>query len=188
MSDTFVVLASTKGLWHADRMQGLGRAAVFHPETHRGSGLPARSASSSNRFAVLCPRVASAIRHDAWAKLVVARLLYAAISTGAPSDRHYFVPSLCFPGAHPLLGKRNLWASPSPSKPSRPAFFPARYHPTRQVARDPGYAGSSRPLRCKKAVRSGPPLRCGPLGSRAPDAPKTVRYRRGWSPARATRR
>jgi hypothetical protein len=69
---------------------------------------------------------------------------------------------------------RNLWASPSSPKPSRPAFSPA------------ACGRSSRSLRSKKAVRSGPPRCCGPAGSGLPDAPKTVRYRRGWSPAKAT--
>jgi hypothetical protein len=59
----------------------------------------------------------------------------------------------------PLLVARNLWAGPALLKPSRSSFFP------------PPSAASSRPLRSRKPVPSGPSLRFGPAGSRVRPRP-----------------
>lgn len=59
-----------------------------------------------------------------------------------------------------------------PARNPRPAaFFPA------------ACGGSSRPLRFKKAAARVLRCRCGPPGSAGPDAPITVRHRRGMVPA-----
>jgi hypothetical protein len=66
-------------------------------------------------------------------------------------------------------------------KPALTRLFPARL---RQAP-----AGSSRPLRSKKARRAGPPLRCGLSGSCGPRLPWTVPHQQGdGRPAAATRR
>jgi hypothetical protein len=83
------------------------------------------------------------------------------------SGRHCYLPICCICRGPFLAPERNLWASPS-SRNHRPRLFSP-----------PAGACSSRPLRCKKTVHSGPVLRFGPAGSGAPDAPITVRHRRG---------
>jgi hypothetical protein len=64
---------------------------------------------------------------------------------------HYFAP-VTSPWSSPAEDAEPMGVAVSP-KPSRPAFFPG------------AFGASSRPLRSKKAFRSGPLLRAGPSGS-----------------------
>jgi hypothetical protein len=95
-------------------------------------------------------------------------------SGGTPNRSHRFCASVLSLRGHPLLergtyGRRRL----------------TRNHRVQLFSPPPAAAPRAR-FAPKKAVRSGPSLRCGPAGSGLPDAPKTVRYRRGWTPAKAT--
>ena len=142
-------------------MQGLGRAAVFHPETHLGTELPARSASSSNRFAVLCPRVASAIRHDAPAKL-------AGCTAPFRYDFHWSTIRSALFCSVPLLPR-----SASPAWEAEPmgvavsletvasGFFPRPLPPHATSRAGPRIRGllAAAPLQKSRSLRSSAPLR-----------------------------
>jgi hypothetical protein len=72
----------------------------------------------------------------------------------------------------PAFGRDDLWEAPRRSKPSHPPFFPA----------GPASPGSSRPLRCKKLVCSGAPLRFAPAGFIGVTLPITVSPSQGIGP------